>query len=120
METLFPVASLCFLLKKRAQLRSCPAFIKAVDTLDAMIGLSNSFRRNLRWAPRVANLQEPSAPFTLPGAYFKLGGGGNNTYDFVGAAVVGSMKLNGYFHFHYDESVKLCPQAPQTVTSPGW
>lgn len=38
-----------------------------------------------------------------PSAHLHLGGGGNTSYDCVGAAVVGSVKLNGHFNFHYDE-----------------
>ena len=40
-----------------------------------------------------------------PNADFTLGGGGNNTYDFVGASVTKSVRMNGHFHFHYDESI---------------
>lgn len=38
-----------------------------------------------------------------PRAFFKLGGGGADEFDFTGAAIVGSAKLNGHFNFHYDE-----------------
>ncbi len=38
-------------------------------------------------------------------ADFTLGGGGNNTYDFVGASVTRSVKMNGHFNFHYDENL---------------
>jgi hypothetical protein len=38
-----------------------------------------------------------------PSAALHLGGGGNDVYDCVGAAVVGTAKLNGHFNFHYDE-----------------
>lgn len=41
-----------------------------------------------------------------PQAAFQFGGGGNNTYDFVGALVSYSAKLNGHANFHYDESLK--------------
>ncbi|HZI33272.1 MAG TPA: collagen-binding domain-containing protein, partial [Candidatus Binatia bacterium] len=41
-----------------------------------------------------------------PQASFQFGGGGNNTYDFVGALVAYSCKLNGHANFHYDESLK--------------
>lgn len=41
-----------------------------------------------------------------PQATFQFGGGGNNTYDFVGALVAYSCKLNGHANFHYDESLK--------------
>ena len=40
-----------------------------------------------------------------PEADFKLGGGGNNTYDFVGASVTSSVTMNGHFNFHYDENL---------------
>jgi hypothetical protein len=40
-----------------------------------------------------------------PYAAFTLGGGGSTPYDFVGAAVVGSVRLNGHYNFHYDESL---------------
>jgi hypothetical protein len=41
-----------------------------------------------------------------PQAAFSFGGGGNNTYDFVGALVAYNAKLNGHANFHYDESLK--------------
>lgn len=41
-----------------------------------------------------------------PQAAFALGGGGNNTYDFVGASVTLSVKMNGHFNFHYDEALR--------------
>jgi len=40
-----------------------------------------------------------------PNAAFNLGGGGNNTYDFVGASVTGTVTMNGHFNFHYDEAL---------------
>jgi len=40
-----------------------------------------------------------------PNADFSLGGGGNNTYDFVGASVTKTVTMNGHFHFHYDENI---------------
>ena len=38
-----------------------------------------------------------------PNAALSLGGGGNNTYDFVGASVSNTVQMNGHFNFHYDE-----------------
>ncbi len=38
-------------------------------------------------------------------ADFTLGGGGNNSYDFVGASVTRTVKMNGHFNFHYDENL---------------
>jgi hypothetical protein len=40
-----------------------------------------------------------------PEADFTMGGGGNNPYDFIGAAVIKSATLNGHFNFHYDENL---------------
>jgi hypothetical protein len=40
-----------------------------------------------------------------PEANFTIGGGGNNTYDFVGAIIVNAVTLKGHAHFHYDESL---------------
>jgi hypothetical protein len=40
-----------------------------------------------------------------PNADFSLGGGGNNTYDFVGASITKTVSMNGHFNFHYDESL---------------
>jgi len=39
-----------------------------------------------------------------PQAVFTLGGGGNNTYDFIGASITKSVKMNGHFNFHFDEN----------------
>jgi hypothetical protein len=38
-----------------------------------------------------------------PEAHVKMGGGGNNTYDTVGAITAKSVGMNGHFNFHYDE-----------------
>jgi hypothetical protein len=40
-----------------------------------------------------------------PEADFSLGGGGNNTYDFVGSSVTKSVTMNGHFNFHFDEAL---------------
>lgn len=40
-----------------------------------------------------------------PNAAFTLGGGGNNSYDFVGASVSKTVTMNGHFKFHYDENL---------------
>lgn len=53
-------------------------------------------------------LVEPAANYETiyaPEADCQLGGGGNNTVDFVGAMTVRSLKLNGHANFHYDESL---------------
>lgn len=41
-----------------------------------------------------------------PQAAFSLGGGGNDTKDFIGASVTKSVKMNGHFNFHYDEYLR--------------
>lgn len=40
-----------------------------------------------------------------PEAAFSLNGGGASVYDFVGAAVLKSVNMNGHFNFHYDEAL---------------
>jgi hypothetical protein len=53
-----------------------------------------------------------------PNADFTLGGGGNNTYDFVGASISKTVKMNGHFNFHYDEALgKNGPSRGFIVTS---
>lgn len=53
-----------------------------------------------------------------PSAALSLGGGGNNTYDFVGASVSYTVKMNGHFNFHYDESLlQSGPSRGYIVTS---
>ena len=41
-----------------------------------------------------------------PNAVFTLGGGGNNTYDFIGASVSQRVRMNGHYNFHYDEDLR--------------
>jgi len=53
-----------------------------------------------------------------PQAALSLGGGGNNNYDFVGATITGSVKMNGHFKFHYDEALRMFgPRRGYQVTS---
>jgi hypothetical protein len=53
-----------------------------------------------------------------PEAAVHLGGGGNNTYDFVGSIVANSIQMNGHFNFHYDEALaKFGPYRNYVVTS---
>jgi hypothetical protein len=40
-----------------------------------------------------------------PAAALRLGGGGNTTYNFVGATVSKTVHMNGHFQFHYDEAL---------------
>ncbi len=54
-----------------------------------------------------------------PSADFTLGGGGNNTLDFVGSSVTKTVKMNGHFNFHYDENLKKSQWGRGYVVS-GW
>ena len=40
-----------------------------------------------------------------PQADFSMSGGGNNTYDLVGAAIANTITMSGHFNFHYDENL---------------
>lgn len=75
-------------------------------------GLAKSFRyfglpsnTSLSFAANGAFVGQINAPQ----ATFSLGGGGRNTYDFVGSSITKSAKMNGHFNFHYDESLKSQP-----------
>ncbi len=53
-----------------------------------------------------------------PSADFSMGGGGNNTYDFVGASITKTVSMNGHYNFHYDEALgKYGPSRGFVVTS---
>jgi len=53
-----------------------------------------------------------------PNADFTMGGGGNNTYDFVGASVSSTVRMNGHFNFHYDENLaRVGPSRGYIVTA---
>lgn len=53
-----------------------------------------------------------------PYAAFTMGGGGNNTYDFVGASMTDTVNMNGHFNFHYDEALgKYGPRRGYTIVS---
>jgi hypothetical protein len=45
-----------------------------------------------------------TAVFYAPNAAMTMGGGGSATVDFSGAAIIKSVKMNGNFTFHYDET----------------
>jgi hypothetical protein len=52
-----------------------------------------------------------------PQATLKMGGGGDDPYDFQGACVVDGITLNGHFNFHFDENLrKKGPQSGFAVT----
>jgi hypothetical protein len=52
-----------------------------------------------------------------PQAAFSLGGGGSNPNDFSGACVVNTVKMNGRFHFHYDEALRKLIPGPYVACS---
>jgi Tfp pilus assembly protein PilX len=52
-----------------------------------------------------------------PQATLKMGGGGDDPFDFQGACVLEGMTLNGHFSFHFDENLrKKGPQSGFVVT----
>jgi hypothetical protein len=44
-----------------------------------------------------------------PDAEFSMTGGGSSTYNLIGSVVAGSVKINGNYQVHYDESLKRPP-----------
>ncbi len=70
-------------------------------------GVSSAFQYYGLPANTALNLSANAAFVGLiyaPEAAFVLGGGGNNTYDFAGASITKSSKMNGHFNFHFDEA----------------
>ncbi len=41
-----------------------------------------------------------------PEANFTLGGGGSDTFDFVGSSVTALVTMNGHYNFHFDENLR--------------
>ena len=41
-----------------------------------------------------------------PNADLTLGGGGSSSYNFIGAAVVKTITMNGHYNIHYDENIR--------------
>jgi hypothetical protein len=54
-----------------------------------------------------------------PECDFTLGGGGSNTYDFVGRCITRSVKMNGHYNFHYDEALPMF-QSPGGFAAASW
>jgi hypothetical protein len=53
-----------------------------------------------------------------PQAALTFEGSGATVYDFMGATVAGSVKMNGHFNFHYDESLGIWgPRRGYTIVS---
>ncbi len=53
-----------------------------------------------------------------PSAELTLNGGGKDNYDFVGASISKTVKMNGHVKFHYDEALKRNgPRRDYVVTS---
>ena len=85
---------------------------------------SDNYARNFQYYGLPANRSlsfSGNASFTgtiyAPEADFTLGGGGKNEYDFVGACVVNTIKLNGHYHFHYDEALRDALWSGYVVTA---
>lgn len=59
-----------------------------------------------------------SGTIYAPQAAFTLGGGGSDSYDFVGASITGSVRMNGHYRFHYDEYLgRVGPRRGYTINS---
>ena len=71
--------------------KSINATLYGLSTCTAVIFSANAAFTGLMYAPE---------------ALFTLGGGGSDTFDFVGAAVCFQLKFNGNFNFHYDEALR--------------
>jgi hypothetical protein len=54
-----------------------------------------------------------------PYANFRLAGGGNNGH-FLGAAVLGSIDINGRYQFHFDEALRFAPQPVHRYAVTSW
>lgn len=54
-----------------------------------------------------------------PEADLHLGGGGNDTWDFIGATVTKTVQMNGHFRFHYDEALARTGPSRGYIIS-GW
>ena len=52
-----------------------------------------------------------------PYAAVDMGGGGNTDYHFVGSLVAGSIKIDGHYQVHYDESLIQLPSGPHYYAS---
>ncbi len=52
-----------------------------------------------------------------PNAAYQLGGGGNNTWDFVGSSVTRSVSMNGHFNFHFDTNLRYVGPAKAYVVN---
>jgi len=50
-----------------------------------------------------------------PNVDINMNGGGNTDYDFVGALIVNSVKLNGHYKFHYDEALSRVANNPRLL-----
>jgi len=83
-------------------------------------GLAQSFI--LYCAPSVTSVSiggngEFVGVIVAPSAHLHLHGGGNDTRDFIGSALVNSATLSGHFNFHYDEALgKLPPNGRYLIT----
>ena len=53
-----------------------------------------------------------TAQIYAPEADFSLGGGGSTDYDFSGASVTKSLRVNGHFNFHLDETLLFTVHVP--------
>jgi hypothetical protein len=52
-----------------------------------------------------------------PSSTISFNGGGNNTYDIIGAIFCKDITINGHFNFHFDESLATAVPTDQYITS---
>ena len=87
------------------------AFALACSTSVPKVGFLEVSIKTGQLQPFTGALYTPSADFTL-------GGGGSTTTDFIGAAIVKTVGMNGHYNFHYDEALsKYGPNKGYVVTS---
>jgi hypothetical protein len=55
--------------------------------------------------------------FIAPNGDIDMNGSGSNRFDFIGSVMVNSVKLNGYFQFHYDEALGRLPASGRFLIS---
>jgi hypothetical protein len=66
---------------------------------------------------KLAGNAEFTGAIYAPQAAFTLGGGGNDLYDFVGASVTSTVKMNGHYNFHYDEALSRFGAASEFIVT---
>jgi len=78
----------------------------------SLFTVTNYYATNMMYLGTTNNTQVNfvgNATFTgvlyAPEAYVKMSGGGSSTVNFVGSIIGNTVKINGHFNFHFDESL---------------